>query len=284
MKLTKLIAIAALCLTTSVASAETLLERARAGEPIRIGFSNEAPYSSSSMSGELVGSDIVLLKAVFQRMGIKTFDGVLTQFSSLIPGLKAKRFDIVAAGLYINPDRCKQVAFSEPNFAIGAALLVKGGNPKNLHSLADVVKDPSIVLAYLAGGGAMADQAIKSGVKQEQLVTLPDQASFISALKGGRVDAVLNPALSIQTIVNTAKDPGIERATPFTQPVIDGKVALGYGAYAFRIEDEDFRQEFNRNMLEVIHSPAYVDMIKEYGFTADEVPHDVTTAELCKAK
>ena len=35
------------------------------------------------------------------RIGVKEFDGVLTPFGSLIPGLKAERFDIIAAGLYI---------------------------------------------------------------------------------------------------------------------------------------------------------------------------------------
>ena len=36
-----------------------------------------------------------------------------------------RRFDIIAAGLYIRPDRCKQVAFAEPIFAVGDAIGVK---------------------------------------------------------------------------------------------------------------------------------------------------------------
>ncbi len=275
---------ACLSFVTSLASADTLLDRAKAGEPIRIGFTNEAPYSSASPDGTLVGSDIVLLRAVLEKMGVKEFDGVLTQFGSLIPGLKAKRFDIVAAGLYINPDRCKQVAFSEPNFAIGDALLVKAGNPKNLHSLRDVAKDPSIVLGYQTGAGAIAEHALKMGVKPEQMVTLPDQPAFIAAVKGDRVDAVLYPALSVQKIVDTSKDPGIERATPFEQAIIDGKPALGIGGYAFRIEDKDFVDEFNRHLVEIVKSPAYADMIKEFGFTKAEIPQNITTAELCAAK
>jgi len=270
-----------LSLFASLASAESLSERAKAGESIRIGFTNEAPYSIASASGELVGSDIVLMRAVLKKMGIKEFDGVLTQFGSLIPGLKAHRFDIVAAGLYINPDRCKQVIFSEPNFAVGDALLLKSGNPKNLHSLEDVAKDPNIVLGYQTGGGAIAEHALKLGVKPEQMVTLPDQPAFIAAIKAGRVDAVLYPALSVQKIIDTAKDPEIERASPFRQPIINGKQALGIGGYAFRTEDKDFVDEFNRYMVEIVKSPDYIDMIKEFGFTTAEIPNKVTTAELC---
>lgn len=284
--MTKRLALLALTLLmmTSTAQAQDLLERAKAGEVLRIGFTNEAPYSSASTSGELVGSDIVLLRKVLSRMGITEIDGVLTQFGALIPGLKARRFDIVAAGLYINPDRCKQVAFSEPNFAVGDALLVKSGNPKKLHSLTDVANDPTIVLGYQTGGGAIADHALAMGVKKEQMVTLPDQPAFIAALKADRVDAVLYPALSVQMIVNTAKDPAIERAAPFEQPVIDGKPALGIGGYAFRLQDHAFVDEFNKHLVEVMKSPDYVEMISPFGFTASEVPKNITTAELCAAK
>ena len=30
----------------------------------------------------------------------------------VIPGLNAGRFDLIAAGLFITPERCEQVAFS----------------------------------------------------------------------------------------------------------------------------------------------------------------------------
>lgn len=278
------LALAGLLLNAPALAAQTLLERAKAGEPVRIGFANEAPYSYKAVDGQFTGSDIALIEAVFKKMGIMKIEGVNTQFGSLIPGLKAGRFDMASSGIYINPDRCKQVIFSEPNFAVGAALLVKSGNPKNLHSIEDVAKDGSVVLAYTTGGGAMAEQARKLGVKDEQMVPLPDQPAYIAAIKSGRVDAVLNPALTIQTVVNTANDPQIERATPFTQPVIDGKPALGYGGFAFRPEDKDFVTEFNRHMAEIIASPAYIEMIKDYGFTAEELPRGITTAEICGAK
>jgi polar amino acid transport system substrate-binding protein len=39
---------------------------------------------------------------------------VLTEWGSLIPGLNAGRFDIITAGMYITPKRCKNVAFTDP--------------------------------------------------------------------------------------------------------------------------------------------------------------------------
>ena len=63
-------------------------------------------------------------------MGIAQVDGVLTEFGALIPGLKAGRFDIIAAGMFINPKRCKEIDFSEPSYGIGQAMLVKKAIPR----------------------------------------------------------------------------------------------------------------------------------------------------------
>ena len=54
----------------------------------------------------------------------------VTPFGSLIPGLKARRFDLVGAEQNILPDRCKQVAFTEPNSSYGEGLLVQGRQPE----------------------------------------------------------------------------------------------------------------------------------------------------------
>src|SRR5262245_53618274 len=92
--------------------AETTLERARKDGYIRVGFANEAPCGYATPEGKLTGEAPEVAKAVLAKMGIAQVDGVLTEFGSLIPGLKAGRFDIIAAGMFINPKRCKEIAFS----------------------------------------------------------------------------------------------------------------------------------------------------------------------------
>ena len=94
------------------AYAETTLERARKDGYIRVGFANEAPFGYATPEGKLTGEAPEVAKAVLAKMGIGQVDGVLTEFGSLIPGLKAGRFDIFAAGMFINPKRCKEIAFS----------------------------------------------------------------------------------------------------------------------------------------------------------------------------
>jgi polar amino acid transport system substrate-binding protein len=115
-----------------LAFAEGALERAKKDGFIRLGFANEAPFGYATPDGKLTGEAPEVAKAVLAKIGIPQVDGVLTEFGSLIPGLKARRFDIIAAGMFINPKRCGEIAFSEPSYGIGQAMLVKKGNPKGI--------------------------------------------------------------------------------------------------------------------------------------------------------
>ena len=118
----------ALSAAINAASAETALERAKREGVIQVGFPNQAPYAYANEKGELTGADAEVAKLVVQKMGIPKMEGVLTEFAALIPGLKAKRFDMVLA-MFVTPARCEQVAFSEPLYGVGQALIVAKGNP-----------------------------------------------------------------------------------------------------------------------------------------------------------
>ncbi|MBA3518588.1 MAG: transporter substrate-binding domain-containing protein, partial [Rhizobiales bacterium] len=92
---------------TAAAQAQSTLEKAKADGYIRVGFANEAPYGFATPDGKLTGESPEVVRAVLAKMGINQVDGVLTEFGSLIPGLQAGRFDIIAAGMFINPKRCE---------------------------------------------------------------------------------------------------------------------------------------------------------------------------------
>lgn len=275
-------AIAFAALTAGTAVAGPLADKLAAKEPLRIGFANEAPFSFASPDGSIKGSDIVVLEKVLGAMGAGEFDAVLMPFGSLIPALKSKRIDIIASGLYIRPDRCTQVSFAEPVFAVGDAIVVPAGNPKGLHSLEDIAKDPSLKLGYTTGAAGLMEHAWAAGVQKEQTSALADGASLIAALKAGRIDAFLYPSLSATALLAGANDPAVERASPFTQTMINGKADLGVGSFAMRLEDADFVAEFNKGLTALVQSADYLPLIEEFGFSADDIPTvGLTTAALC---
>jgi hypothetical protein len=86
----------------SVTPQDALLRIRRTGV-VRIGYANEAPYGYlDTETGEITGEAPEIAKVILRRLGARRIDAVMTEFGSLIPGLKANRFDLIAAGMYIN--------------------------------------------------------------------------------------------------------------------------------------------------------------------------------------
>ncbi len=115
-----------------------LLARLRKQGFVRVRYADEAPFAYvNPKTGKLTGESPAVLRVVMAKLGIKHLKGVLTNFGSLIPGLEAHRFDIIAAGMYITPARAREVLFSNPTFALGDGFVVRKGNPLDLHTFAD---------------------------------------------------------------------------------------------------------------------------------------------------
>jgi ectoine/hydroxyectoine ABC transporter solute-binding protein len=272
-----MVALVAIAASLGAAAAQSTLERAREQGYIRVGFANEAPYGFATPAGELTGESPEVAKEILSRMGIPEVDGVLTEFGSLIPGLKAGRFDIIAAGMFITPERCQQVAFSEPSYGIGQALLVAEGNPKNIVDYSSIADNSDLTLAVMAGA-IEAEYADKAGIPQDQLVVLPDQASLVSAVKSGRADAAALTALSIARMAENNE--GVESTPPFAE--VAGESVMGHGGFAFRPEDEDLLAEFNKHLKEFIGTPEHIELVSQFGFGEGYLP-TATTEELCSA-
>lgn len=263
-------------------SATSTLDKVKAAKKVRVGYANEAPYAFlRSSENQVTGEAVEIARVVLKRMGVDQVDGVLTEFGSLIPGLQAGRFDIIAAGMYVTPDRCKQVEFSEPTYGVGEGFLVKAGNPKNLHSYDDIIKQSDVRLGVVVGA-IQVDYAKNLNIPDSQVIVFPDAVSALAGVQAGRADVYAATALTVADLMTkTTPDDGLERAEPFTDPVIDGKDVRGYGAYAFRNADADFRDAFNAELRNYIGSDAHHALVEPFGFSKKELPDGMTTAKLC---
>ncbi|MDO7787855.1 ectoine/hydroxyectoine ABC transporter substrate-binding protein EhuB [Desulforamulus aquiferis] len=259
--------------------AESTLEKAKSQGYITVGFANEAPYAYATPDGKLTGEAVEVARAIFNNMGIQEMNGVLTEFGSLIPGLKANRFDVITAGMYITEPRSKEVEFANPEYTIGEAIAVKAGNPLNLHSYQDIAANSKVKIGVMAGAVEF-DMVVKSGVAKEQIVTVPDQPSALAALQAGRVDVITMSGPALQTMLDNAKDSRVERVMDFTQPIIDGKAAQSFGAAAFRKEDKDFAEAYNQELEKLKQSGQLLEILKEFGFTEQEFPGDMTVEKV----
>jgi polar amino acid transport system substrate-binding protein len=274
--------IAAACSRTDPATVKAgggTLERARQQGTIKVGFANEAPYGFTDTSGKLTGEAPELARVVFKELGINEVQGVQLAFGGLIGGLQARQFDVIAAGMFITPERCGQVAFSDPEYVAQNAFLVPKGNPEGLLKFEDAAKK-NLKLGVLTGAveGGFAE---KLGVPKGNIKTFEDQPSAFEGLEAKRIDAVALTRISLADILSKHKDAPYEITEPFV-PIIDGKEQLGAGGFAFRKQDSELLTAFNGKLSELKQSNRLLPIIKPFGFTEAELPGDHTAAELCK--
>ena len=173
------------------ASAETTKERILREGRIVVGIHNRSPWGfRDDKTGEPTGWHPDILKAAFAELGVTNLEFQVTEFGALIPGLLAGRFDAVASGLAITPERCKQVAFGAPDLQAPDAAIVLPGNPKKIHGYADIADDESIIMG--AGRGSVVTTNAKAaGVPETRMLLFPDIESNLSALRAGRIDTAL---------------------------------------------------------------------------------------------
>jgi polar amino acid transport system substrate-binding protein len=256
------------------------LERAKKSGKLRVGYANEAPFAYlDPASGELTGEAPAIARAVLEDIGIAEIEGVLTEFGSLIPGLQAGRFDVIAAGMYILPARCREIAFSNPTYAVGEAFVVRAGNPKQLHGYGDVAKSEATL--GVVAGAVQLQYALASGVPRSRIVLFPDPPSALEGVAAERVDAYAATALTVNDLLSRARDASLERAQPFADPVIDGRVVRGYGGFGFRKSDAALIHAFDQALAKLVGTPRHLALVRPFGLTERELPGAVRAGALC---
>lgn len=264
------------CTKTDSGDTDTLASLRDAGT-VTVAYADEAPYSFDK-DGEVTGATIALHREVFKRLGVDEVKGVKTDWAGLIPGLNAKRYDLVSAGMSITPERCGQAAFSVPEINYTTALMVKPGNPKNLSNM-DSIKSSGAQMAAITG-------AIEANYAEELAIPNPmlvkDQQSGIDAVTSGRADTFALTAVSL----NYAKEnnPGldVEVTKPFIA-VINGKEQNPAGATVFRKDDTELRDAYNTEVKKILSDKAeYMRILGPFGFTEENIPDpSLTTEQLC---
>lgn len=260
------------------AFAETTKDRVFREGKIVVGIHNRAPWGyRDEATGEVAGWHPDLLRAAFADLGVDEIDIRVTEFGALIPGLLAGRFDVVASGLSITPERCQQVAFSKPDLRELDAALVLPGNPKSIHGYEDIVKNPAIIMG--AGrGSVVVRNALEVGVPSERMLLFPDIQSNVAALRTGRVDVVLLSLPTVRELLQDGTARDIEQADPF---VIDDAIA-NYGGIAFRKEDDDLRALYDERFIALKKAGTFAEIMAKYGFEeAQVVPDTITTEQIC---
>jgi polar amino acid transport system substrate-binding protein len=254
-----LIALAALSAAT-LAQAETALERIKRTGELRIGYANETPFAYTLPDGRVTGESPEIIRAVAGKIGAKKIDTVLAEWGALIPGLQAGRFDVIAAGMYITPERAQQVLFTDPHYQLRDTLLVARGNPKQLTSYAAIAKNSGSSLAVMSGTAQYA-YARQAGIPEARILQVPTTIAQLQAVRTHRADAAAGTQLSMKALAAKGGK-SVEAINNFN----DDAAHTGYGAFAFRKQDKDLRDAVNAALKPWLGTEAHLKLVAPFGF------------------
>lgn len=122
---------------TEAADAQAAPEAvATEGQEITIATeSSYKPFSYTDADGKLIGYEIDLANALCDQMKAKC-EIISQDWDGLIPGLKAKKFDAIIAGMSITPERQEVVDFTDPYFENSLIFISKKGDDLKIEDLA----------------------------------------------------------------------------------------------------------------------------------------------------
>lgn len=264
----------------ALARADTTLETIQKRGVIRVAIADEVPYGYLDENGQAAGIGPSVARHVLAAIGIKHIRWVVIPFGELIPGLHAGRVDMVAAEQNILPARCQVVEFSVPDSSYGEGLLVRAGNPENIHSYVDIKNNSKLKLAIVAGADELA-VAHAVGIPDSQLVMLNSNADALSSVRSGRVAAYGATELTIARFAKLSR--AVEAASPFAQPVVHGKQMRGYGAFSFRKREVSLFNAFNAALTSFKTTNAWARIMSDAGLgpASIQAARNMTTAQLC---
>ena len=175
--------------TLSPASADTL-EKAREAGMIRVGVGLMGTKPFVWQDGDnYVGIEADLIREVIKRIGVNDFEYVVTEWSTLIPGLKSNRWDMLVTGLVKTEERIQGggILMSKPYMMAYDVIIVTKDSP--IKSEADL-KGKTLATLLGSTDSLVAHSIVARGGAAE-VKDFNTYAEPFMALRNKQVDAVI---------------------------------------------------------------------------------------------
>jgi polar amino acid transport system substrate-binding protein len=184
----------------------------------------------------IVGYDIDFVKAIAKKLGVKTDLKPVTS-ATRMPQLKEGNIDLIAATMTKNPERAKEIDFSDTYFLTGQKFLVKKGSVKKLEDLAG----KKIGTAK----GSTSEQNVKKALPTAEVLSFDDYPQAFLALQQGKVSAVTTDESILAGLLAKAPNKKSFEIPPKVQ-ISDEPYGIG-----MRKGDTNFVNFVNKTLLEM---------------------------------
>ena len=233
------VASSALFGATNAAFADTLAEIQKRGV-LSTATEMQFPPFDISDNGTYKGLNRDLVDAVGKEMGLKVTYLDLP-WTSVLPGLEAKKFDLCIAPVTITKERMKRYAFSVP-IADATAALMKRADDKS------IMKPEDIAGKTVGGqkGTSQVAQLKEFAAKLPKPVEVKEYVDNNQAsadLAAGRIDATVNSLPNLAYAAQQRPDTFAVVTPPFGQPT--------YFSWVGRLDDKTLMDAINAAILKV---------------------------------
>lgn len=193
--------IAATLLASTAAHAEDLLDSVKKAGVLKIALEGTyPPFDYRNKDGELEGFDVDVAKAVAARLGVKP-EFIATEWSGIIAGLQAGKYDVIVNQVAITPARQKVLDFSTP-YVYSAAQLIQRANDKTEYKSLEDFKGKKLGVTL----GTNYEQMVRS-VPGIDVRTYPGAPEKLADLAAGRIEATLDDRLTVPYIIKVSNLP-----------------------------------------------------------------------------
>lgn len=184
-----------------------VLSRIQKSGKLVLGTSGSMPLmSEKTMTGEVIGYDIDLAKALAESMGVELVTKVIA-FDQLIPALESGKVDIVLSNMTMTVDRNMRVAFAGPYFISGKCLITKeqdmakADNPEDLKD-----SDPTMAVVK----GTTSENFVKELLPQLKRLPVADADEGTDMVASGKAKAMLTDFPICLSVMKRYPDSGFQ--------------------------------------------------------------------------
>lgn len=181
-----LLAISAVFSATTIAG-ETL-QRVIDFKVLKVGMSlNQPPFNAISKSGQPMGFDVDLAKALASAMQVK-LDIKAMPFGELMAALEDKKIDMIISGMEITPGRTELVSFVGPYMMSGKSILTKNSVLAKIRSSEDFDRKE---LKLVALQGSTSASFVTRVAPNATLVEVADYDLGVAMILEDKADAMV---------------------------------------------------------------------------------------------
>jgi polar amino acid transport system substrate-binding protein len=222
-----------------------------------------APHAMPKLGGGIEGFNVDLANEIARRLK-RPINIEPTQFSGLIPGLNAKKYDWIAAPTTVTPERAKALLFTEGYLDTDFQFLVKKSDPE-IKALEELKGKTISVNKGSAYDSWAKNNAEKYGFKYDVYDT---NADAVQAVLSGRAST----NLAGNTVVAWAA-----RQNPMVKTTFTIKTGLVW-AIPFRADDKAGREQISM-VLKCMKQDGGLAALYEKWF-GGKPPADSSTAKI----